>query len=747
MKKYFRLNPLNVSILVVVFVIIAYFYGITFLDIMELKTIDLRFNSRGKVPPGSQVVLAVIDEKSLDQEGKWVWPRSKMADLVTKISKAGAKVIAFDIGFLEPDEKSLIRTIKDIQNKAEHSEIRNVPFIDYLEHLKTESDHDRLLAEAIKNSSAKVVLGYFFQMGWAGLGHIDEKDILMHTENSKGSMYKIVRYESSEASNLPLIEAKVPQSNIKEISDSTDYSGYFNMIPDPDGVVRRIPGVFRFNDMLYAPLSIISAGVYLDDPVSVYVDEHGVEIIKIGKLSIPTDKYGQILINYRGPEKTFPHISITDILNEKIHKDTLKDKIVLVGATAVGIYDLRVSPFATAFPGLEIHANILDSILSKDFLHQPEWARVFDVLTITIAGLLLAFVLPRTGAIAGAITGTLLFFGHILLCHFLFSGKGWIINLIYPLSVIVILYIGITTYRYLLELRQKRFIKNAFSTYLAPSVVKHLVDSPEKLVLGGEEREITAFFSDVESFTSISEALSPHELVELLNEFLTKMTDIILDHEGTVDKFEGDAIVAFFGAPNYLENQAETACMACIEMQKRLSKLREKWKTEGKPELFMRIGISTGPAVVGNMGSKNRMDYTMMGDTVNTAARLEGVNKIYGTYTLISETTYAAAGDWSLSREIDSINVAGKNEPVSVYQLLGYPGDIDKRVRETIDYYTRGLYSYRRRDWNKSIMLFLKALSLTPDDGPSNTMLARCNEFKTNPPGKDWDGTYSILHK
>jgi adenylate cyclase len=747
MKKYFKLNPVNVSILVIVLVIIAYFYGITFLDMIELKTIDLRFNSRGKIPSGSQVVLAVIDEKSLDQEGRWVWPRSTMADLVTKISKAGAKVVAFDIGFLEPDEKSLTRTIKDIQNKAAHSDIRNAPFIDYLEQLKLQSDHDRLLAEAIKNSSAKVVLGYFFQMGWAGLGHMDEKDISIHTENSKGSMYKIVRYESSEASNVPLIEAKVPQSNIKEISSSTDFSGYFNMIPDPDGVVRRIPGVFRFNDMLYAPLSIVSAGVYLDDPISVYVGTHGVETIKIGKLSIPTDKYGQILINYRGPEKSFPHISIADILNEQIGKYTLKDKIVLVGATAQGIYDLRVSPFATAFPGLEIHANILDNILSKDFLYQPEWARLFDVLAISVAGLFLAFVLPRTGVISGAITGALLFSGHILLCHFLFSEKGWIINIIYPLAVIVILYIGITTYRYLLELRQKQFIKNAFSTYLAPSVVKHLVDSPEKLVLGGEEREITAFFSDVEGFTGISEALSPQELVELLNEFLTEMTDIILDHEGTVDKFEGDAIIAFFGAPNFLENQAETACMACIEMQKRLSKLREKWKKEGKPELLMRIGISTGPAVVGNMGSRNRMDYTMMGDTVNTAARLEGVNKVYGTYTMISETTYTAAGDWSLTRELDSINVVGKNEPVSVYQLLGYPGDVDEQVRETVDYYTRGLYFYRRRDWNKAIMFFLKALSLTPDDGPSNTMLARCNEFKTNPPGKDWNGTYSILHK
>jgi adenylate cyclase len=278
-------------------------------------------------------------------------------------------------------------------------------------------------------------------------------------------------------------------------------------------------------------------------------------------------------------------------------------------------------------------------------------------------------------------------------------------------------------------------------------VVQHLVDSPESLVLGGEERGITAFFSDVQGFTSISETLTATELVELLNEFLTEMTDIILSHEGTVDKFEGDAIIAFFGAPNYLENQAETACMACIAMQKKLSELRAKWKIEGKPELKMRIGLSTGPAVVGNMGSKNRMDYTMMGDTVNIAARLEGINKKYQTYTMISDITYMMSGNWSLTREIDYIHVFGKKEPVTIYELLGYPGDFDEPVHEMLDLYNRGLFAYKDRDWNKAIMFFLKALSIEPEDGPSKTLLARCNKFKENPPPKKWDGAFSMDSK
>jgi len=747
MKKYLKLTPLTISIIVIVLGIITFLAGVPFLDIIELKTIDLRFLSRGNIAPGPEIILAVIDEKSLDQEGKWIWPRSKLADMVNKISMAGAKVIAFDIGFLEPDDKEIIRTITQIQREAEQLNILNTPFENYLKDLKLQSDYDKTLADAIKNSSAKVVLGYFFQTDSADPVDMNEEKILAHIENIKGSMYKIIRYKSANAKDIPLIETQVPHSNIREIASATDYCGFFNILPDPDGVVRWIPGVFKYKDMLYSPLSFIAASAYLDTPLSIKMSEYGIEKITIGKLSIPTDDYGRAMINYRGETKTFPHIPITDILRGKVSDNLLRDKIVLVGATAVGIYDMRVTPFGSVFPGLEIHANVVDNILSNNFLFQPGWTTILDVMIIIFTGLSLGLVLPRTGVVSGSVVVFLLFAGYILFCQYMFSQHGLIFNLVYPLSVIVIIYIGITSYRYFMELKQKKFIKNVFSTYVAPSVVKHLVESPENLVLGGEEREITAFFSDIQGFTSISENLTPKEVVELLNEFLTEMTDVILNYEGTVDKFEGDAIIAFFGAPNYLENQAETACMACVEMQKKLAELRSKWKKEGKPELLMRIGLNTGPAVVGNMGTKSRMDYTMMGDTVNTAARLEGVNKIYGTYTLISEITCRAAGDWSLVREVDSVYFAGKNEPVTIYELLGYPGDVDKNTHETLDYYKRGLNAYRRRDWNRAIMFLLKALSLTPDDGPSNTMLARCNTFKTNPPNKGWNGAFRLAFK
>ncbi|CAB5154964.1 Adenylate cyclase (EC [Olavius algarvensis associated proteobacterium Delta 3] len=746
-KKNVKVHAALISGAIMLLGALAYQIGIPFLDLVELKTIDLRFQTRGQIAPGPEVVLAVIDEKSVAREGKWVWPRTKIADLIRKLSDAGAGVIAFDIGFLEPDDQRVIRTIDKIAEEAKRRRIPDNEIYAYLADLKEMSDNDRLLAQAIVKSRARVVLGYFFQMDPKILEHMTEEEVLRHQENIRGSAYQMVRWTSPEAQGTPLITAVAPQSNIPVISESTEKSGFFNMYPDPDGVVRWMPAVLKFNEGLYAPLSLLAVSAYLDAPVELDITDLGVDSIRVGSFRIPTDEFGRILINYRGGKQTFPHIPVTDILNSAVPDDPMRDKIVIVGATAVGIYDLRVTPFGSVFPGLEIHANIIDSLLRGDYLYLPAWGVIFDIMVILVFGSFLGFVLARVGVISGAITGLVLFVGYIVLCQLLFSINGWVMNLVYPLSVILAVYIAVTGYRYLVETRQKKFVKDAFSTYLAPSVVRDLIESPERLVLGGEERVITAFFSDVEGFTSISERLTPRELVELLNEFLTEMTEIILTHEGTVDKFEGDAIIAFFGAPNELESQEEVACMACIEMQKRLAQLRDKWRKKGMPELMMRIGLSTGPAVVGNMGSKSRMDYTMMGDTVNTAARLEGVNKVYGTYTMISDSTFRDAGEWIRTRELDAIKVVGKAEPVKIYELLGYPADLDDRMIQVAEHYSRGLQAYRARQWISASEFFSSALKVRPGDSPSQTMLDRCAAYQAAPPPSDWDGSFSMTSK
>ena len=477
------------------------------------------------------------------------------------------------------------------------------------------------------------------------------------------------------------------------------------------------------------------------------VADYGVETVSLGKVAIPVDEMGRFMVNYRGPGKTFPHISITDILRGRVPPQTFRDRIVLVGATAMGIFDLRVTPFDNLFPGLEIHANIIDNILYQDFLRRPAWALIFDLAAMALVGLVLGLLLPRLRPLSGTVVTMILSVIYIFVCQYLFTRAGAWLNIVYPMLILILIYVSLTAYKYFTEERQKRFIKDAFSTYLAPSVVAQLIKSPDRLVLGGEERIITAFFSDVQGFTSISEAMTPKELVELLNEFLTEMTDVILGHEGTVDKFEGDAIIAFFGAPNTLPDHAARACKACIDMQKKLVRLRAKWKAENRPELKMRIGLNTGSAVVGNMGSRSRMDYTMMGDTVNTAARLEGVNKIYGTFTMISDATFSYAKDEIFVRELDSISVVGKGEPVVAYELIGYPDEVEDTVKSVVRHYADGLLAYRNQRWEEAVSLFSEALSLAPDDGPSQTMLSRCRAFKDSPPGKDWDGVFTMTSK
>lgn len=746
-QKFARLHHVVIFTVLTVVGLTAYAIGVPFLDLMELKTRDLRFQSRGRINPAGEIVLAVVDEKSIAREGKWLWPRSKFADLVQKLSAAGVRIIAFDIGFLEADSGQIIEIISTIQKQVRQTDPADRLLDAFLDNLKIESDQDRRLARAIAGSSSTIVLGYFFQMNQADAPQLEKNELNQHQQNIHHSKYNLEHYSSLEARHVPLFQAVYPQSNIAELSRAAAYSGYFNMLPDRDGVVRWLPAVIQFNETLYAPLSLATVAAYLQQPLAVNIDDYGVREIRIGPTRIPTDEEGRILVNYRGEEKTFPHMPITDILSGNVSSDRLRDKIVLVGATAVGIYDLRVTPFGEIFPGLEIHANLIDSVLAEDFLHRPKWAAIFDLLAILVAGLCMGLALPRVSVIPGLAAMLAIFLGYILFCQYLFTHHGLVLNIVYPLSVLLLVYLSITAQRYFAETKQKRFIKNAFSTYLAPSVVKQLIESPESLELGGEERDITAFFSDVQGFTSISETLTPTQLVELLNEFLTEMTDIILQNEGTVDKFEGDAIIAFFGAPNLLSDHATRACRAAAQMQNRLDELRHKWESKARPPLKMRIGMNSGPAVVGNMGSASRMDYTMMGDMVNTAARLEGVNKIYGTYTLIGETTFRKAGDRFTCRQIDSIRVVGRREPLTIYELLASADTIGDHLRQKLVEYERGLHAYRQCKWNQAVDSFRRVLEIDPADGPSGTMLSRCLAFKNDPPADNWDRSFDIRVK
>jgi adenylate cyclase len=578
---------------------------------------------------------------------------------------------------------------------------------------------------------------------------MDPHDIDVHIENTRGSLYEWVRNKSGHTiKDLPLYDGLLPQSNIPVISRSTPHSGYLNMQqPVKDAVVRWVPTVVRFQENLYAPFSLKVLSVYLNSNISVDLDTFGIENIRLGNIPLPVDYKGRMLINYRGPEKTFPHISVTDILENRVDPEQIRNKIVLIGATATGINDLRATPFSNIFPGVEIQSNIIDNLLQQDFLKRPDWHEFYNLLAIIFSGIVLGFALARVRILMGVVLTLSYVICYLLFTELLFVKMGILLNIIYPFTVMVLIYIGITLYQYATVERKRTFIKKAFSTYLSPNVVEQLIKTPEKLVLGGEKTEITAFFSDIEGFTPISEKLAPEALVELLNEFLTEMGDIIIANSGTMTEFPGDGIVAMFGAPVPLENHEQSACNACIQMQQRLETLREKWQQEINLTIRMRIGLCSGPAVVGNVGSKKRFSYGMIGDTVNAASRLEGVNKVYGTYTIISGDTYNNIKGNIVVRKLDTVKVVGKDESIDIYEVIGYAEDVDESMNSIFDLYAKGLLAYQNQNWRKAMGYFKKALEIRPQDAPSKTMYTRCEDYIVNPPPPDWDGAYVMKSK
>lgn len=438
----------------------------------------------------------------------------------------------------------------------------------------------------------------------------------------------------------------------------------------------------------------------------------------------------------------------------KTPQEAFQDKIVLIGATATGVYDMRVTPFSEDYPGVEIHAQVVDSILKNKFLFRPSFATLYGIALIVSLALILGIVIPLISALRGAVLLILLFGG--LACFdffFFFNLKGWWMPFVYPALQMGAVYFAVTIYRYATEEREKRFIKDTFGRYLAPSVVEVLTKNPEMVKLGGQKLEMTAFFSDIRGFSTISETLGdPQLLVELLNDYLSAMAHVIEKYEGTIDKYEGDAIIAFWGAPVHFPDHAVKACFACLDQQIKLAELRAKWKNEGRwPSIVynarVRMGLNTGEMVVGNMGSAGRMNYTIMGDAVNLASRLEGANKPYGTYIMISEFTYKQARDFIEVRELDSLRVVGKSKPVKVYELLARKGELSAQKLRVVEIFHEGLDAYKQQKWDIAIARFTEALNIDPSDGPSKTYIARCEEFKLSPPPADWDGVYTLESK
>jgi adenylate cyclase len=468
--------------------------------------------------------------------------------------------------------------------------------------------------------------------------------------------------------------------------------------------------------------------------------------LSVGRKVIPVGNRGEMLLNWYGPGGTFTSYSVSDILYGSIPQDAMDGKIVLVGSTTVGIYDMIPTPVDPTMPGVEFHATALENILHDQYILRPDYMKAIEFLSILFIGLVVGLAFCRLKLTA--VIFTLIFLTAAIYYsdrYFLFSSGHWM-KIFYPISFLWFEFIVVTSYRHFSEEREKRKIKRAFQFYLTKSVMEEILKDTSKLKLGGDRRELTVLFSDIRNFTAISEQLAPEKLVSILNSYLTPMTNIIFKFEGILDKYVGDEVMAVFGAPLDQKDHAERACYTALEMVKVLRQIREDWVREGLPHLDIGVGINTGPMAIGNMGSELRFDYTVIGDMVNLGSRLQGLTKQYGVNVIISEFTKKAIGDKFFMREMDFVRVKGKRWPVRIYELIS-EDEPEGKVRDAVMNFHYGIESYRNRKWDEAIGFFQVCLALKPDDPPSKLFIQRCGYMKNNPPDEDWDGVYTALEK
>lgn len=683
-----------------------YRWSPTFLREVDLRYSDFRFKLRGKVKPGPNVAIIAIDEKSINELGRWPWSRRRLAEFVEKLADYNPKVVAFDMTFSEPES----------------------------------DDADRALGAALEKEG-NVILGYFFRAS-------DTQ------EPSSESLYELSR------SNVKLIDflgkpephflAVFPsvEINISQIGAHAQGFGFFNFPnADTDGVFRRAQLLAKYKGEIYPSLGIEGIRHLLGEEIMLKVASYGVDSFYIGQTRIPTDERGEFLINYYGPGGMFPTYSVVDVTSGKVPPDALKDKLVFVGTTEIGVYDARSTPLDATFPGVEIHATVAENILDGRFLIKNDLTEALDIVLLLILPVILVLLLMRVGTtfIAIGIFLAILFI-HLFGNYIVFTRLNLLLSALYPTLSLGFVYVFYEGYHNLIAERKGRYLRKAFSSYVSAELVAQIIQDPDKLKLGGEKKIVTTLFSDIRGFTSLSEGMSPEALVSLLNEYLSPMTQIIMNERGTLDKYFGDAVMAIFGAPLDVPDHPKRACQAALRMIEELEKLYTKWKEKGWPRISIGVGINTGEAIVGNMGANMRFDYTAIGDAVNLASRLEGLNKLYGTHIIISKSTLDEVDSSQfLVRELDLVRVKGKEKPVSIFELIGSCGDA--QTETLVRLFTEAWNLYQNQEFYEAMKHFAEILRMFPEDKPSAHYHERCLEYISQPPPPNWDGVYIAEEK
>ncbi|MDD3443604.1 MAG: adenylate/guanylate cyclase domain-containing protein [Sulfurimonas denitrificans] len=725
MKK--SLAQLFVALLIAFMSTLAYMYTSEFYLPFENKIKDLMFKARGEIVGDKEIIIIDIDEKSLKELGQWPWSRDVVSKLLQNLAEYEVGIVGLDIVFAEPDNSSPKKVFQKLG-------------------LSTQGvvDYDALLAETI--AETPTIVGYVFALSNDGIAP-----------------------ESSPKSNAIIVEQNRPKSsslvkpyrtilNIEAIQESAYSSGYFNTIPDNDGVVRSIPLVMEYDGILYPSLSLEMVRIMLDEKkITIVYDDNGASHVELGETMIPTDFFARMQINYRGKQNSYRYISAVDVYNKTEDASHIAGKIALLGTSAAGLMDLRSTPFDSVFAGVEVHANAIDNIINADFIAKPIWSVGVDMASFSILALLTFAILLLPSAVLSFIS--LVFINAIIIgVHYYFMVyEGAILHTFLLLVSVNALFVLGQAINYFLEIRQKEMIKGKFASKVSSAVMDDLL-SVEGDIFAGKEREISIFFSDVRGFTNLSEAMGdPRSLIHLMNAYMDPMTDIVIKSKGTVDKFIGDAIMAYWNAPNEVENHADVAVSAALDQLHALRELNEQIRLnpefknavlmsdkKGIPIIDIGIGINTGVAIVGEMGSSSRSDYTVIGDPINLGSRLESLCKYYSSKLNISNFTKEQLKGSYIFRFLDLVTVKGKSVPIEIWQIHDYDDALEtplynvtkEELEEELKIYHHAIALYKDTKFSEALEIFetLDANENKTNKTIYSIYIERCHHYIEMPP-------------
>ena len=702
-----KISSITIALLISLLISSIYIFYPTLPQSFDDKLRDFMFNIRGEIEPKSNSVIIIdIDEKSLQSLGQWPWSRDILSKILENLKNSEIAIIGLDIVFAEED-----RTSPDKLLKKYNIENKNLP------------NFDSQFAQTV--ASTPTILGYQFELA--------DKDFI---NKEAPSIQTIIIEKNKKLGNEYLLKARGTILNIPIIQDNSYSSGFFNNIPDESGIIRSVPLIISYNDVIYPSLALETLRIALNtNKIYINYDDNGVENLQLDDYFIPTDRHGRILVNFRGKEKTFKYISALDIYNNNFKKEDIQNKIALVGTSAAALMDLRATPFESIFPGVEVHANVIDNILSKDFLYKPSWIEAVNLLLIFILSFITFFSIRKIPIILTPFFIVISFYIVFYSIYYILFNYGLILNILFPfisitLSAAISLIIG-----YFYEIKRKEEIKTKFASKVSKNVMEELIKDVDNDKLKVQNKEITIFFSDIREFTKIAEELnSPEILVSYLNSYLTPMSNIINKYDGTIDKYIGDCIMAYWNAPFDTVNHADKALRSALEQLSELKILNKNFEKLKQPRINIGIGITTGIATVGEIGSMGRSDYTIIGDNVNIGSRIESLCKFYGTNLIISQDTKDKLIDKYIFRYLDHVKVKGKQNSVIMWEVISLENEESIHLKEELENHEKAINLYKNSEFNEALELF-KELKIRQSELNSviyEIYISRCTEFIEN---------------